>query len=342
MSRGDMWGAPGPSGGWSAPGSSSWGHPGRPPTRTTNGLAVASLVLSLLWLWWVGSLAGVVFGFIALRQIKRSGGGQIGRTPAIIGLVTGLLGLAVLAIAGAGLVATYETANGSARGAIHHIAIHRVAAPAHAGSGAAQVSVKATGYTQSANGAGDLISYGVILHNQSSSAAALHVRLTVTLLDSRGRSLTSGTSTITGIPAGADFYVGGGAVTNVSLRVSSLRTAVKVGSSTSHQFTLPPVARTSVKPGSPGIDSVTGEFRNPYRKQIPSSATIYLVYLNSQGKVVGGDRELSGAVVQPGRTVSFNDQLTSLSFVKAARAEASVDPCSLLGMPSPGNCPATP
>lgn len=52
---------------------------------------MASLVLSLLWLFWLGSLAAVVFGFIALRQIKRAGGGQRGRTPAVIGVVVGVL-----------------------------------------------------------------------------------------------------------------------------------------------------------------------------------------------------------------------------------------------------------
>lgn len=63
--------------------------------RKTNGFAVASLTLALLWPFWLGSLAAVVFGFIALRQLKRAGGTQRGRTPAIISVV---LGLGVLAI----------------------------------------------------------------------------------------------------------------------------------------------------------------------------------------------------------------------------------------------------
>src|SRR4051812_36660439 len=39
-----------------------------------NGLAVASLVTSLLWMGWIGSVLGIVFGHAALRQIRRSAG----------------------------------------------------------------------------------------------------------------------------------------------------------------------------------------------------------------------------------------------------------------------------
>ena len=65
-----------------------------------NRLAVASLVLSLLWLFGLGSLLAVVLGHMALSQIKRTG--EMGRGFAIAGLVLGYLALAVLAL---GLVA---------------------------------------------------------------------------------------------------------------------------------------------------------------------------------------------------------------------------------------------
>ena len=65
-----------------------------------NRMAVASLVLSLLWLFGLGSLLAVVFGHIALSQIKRTG--EMGRGFAIAGLVLGYLALAVLAL---GLIA---------------------------------------------------------------------------------------------------------------------------------------------------------------------------------------------------------------------------------------------
>src|SRR3954447_17900098 len=44
-----------------------------------NGLAIASMVLGIVWLYWVGSILAVIFGHIALSQIKKSGDAQRGR-----------------------------------------------------------------------------------------------------------------------------------------------------------------------------------------------------------------------------------------------------------------------
>ena len=63
---------------------------------TTNGLAVASLVAGLLWLGWFGSILAVIFGHIAIGQIKRSGGRESGTGLAIAGLVLGYMGVATL------------------------------------------------------------------------------------------------------------------------------------------------------------------------------------------------------------------------------------------------------
>jgi hypothetical protein len=51
-------------------------------------------VLGILWLYWVGSILAVIFGHIALSQVRRTGQG--GRGLAIAGLVLGYVGLALL------------------------------------------------------------------------------------------------------------------------------------------------------------------------------------------------------------------------------------------------------
>ena len=66
------------------------------PSRRPNGLAIASVVVGVLWMWWLGSVAAVVMGHIALRQIDRSGGTQIGRGAAVAGLAVGYFALTVL------------------------------------------------------------------------------------------------------------------------------------------------------------------------------------------------------------------------------------------------------
>jgi len=64
------------------------------PPRPTNGLAVASMVLGILWVYWIGSILALVFGYVARDQIKRSGQGGDGM--AIAGIVLGWVGVGFL------------------------------------------------------------------------------------------------------------------------------------------------------------------------------------------------------------------------------------------------------
>lgn len=68
------------------------------PTQRTNGLAIASLVLGILWLYWVGSILALVFGYGAKAQIDRSGGAEGGRGLAIAGIVLGWVGVGTLVL----------------------------------------------------------------------------------------------------------------------------------------------------------------------------------------------------------------------------------------------------
>jgi hypothetical protein len=64
-----------------------------PPSASTNGMAIASLVCSLVGCGCgVGWILGVVFGIIALRQIKQTG--QAGHGLALAGLIVGGIGIA--------------------------------------------------------------------------------------------------------------------------------------------------------------------------------------------------------------------------------------------------------
>ncbi|OBH00731.1 hypothetical protein A5696_15325 [Mycobacterium sp. E2699] len=80
---------PPPAGGYGYP---PPGYP-PPPMVGTNGFAVASLVCSLFgWVcMFIGAFLGIIFGFVALSQIKRTG--QKGRGMAIAGIVIGAIAL---------------------------------------------------------------------------------------------------------------------------------------------------------------------------------------------------------------------------------------------------------
>ena len=66
----------------------------QPPT--TNGYAIASLVLGILWIWWLGSILALAFGYSARRQIKASEGRQTGEGLAVAGIVLGWVGIGTL------------------------------------------------------------------------------------------------------------------------------------------------------------------------------------------------------------------------------------------------------
>ena len=71
------------------------GHPYAPP-RTTNGFAIASMVLGILWLYWFGSILALVFGYVAQSQIRERG--EAGGGMATAGIVLGWIGVGFLAL----------------------------------------------------------------------------------------------------------------------------------------------------------------------------------------------------------------------------------------------------
>jgi len=66
------------------------------PAPKPNGLAIASLVLGILWIYWIGSILALVFGMVGKSQIDKSGGMQSGRGMAIAGIVLGWVGVGFL------------------------------------------------------------------------------------------------------------------------------------------------------------------------------------------------------------------------------------------------------
>jgi len=86
----------------------AYGYTPYAPAQSTNGMAIASMVLGILWIYWIGSALAIIFGFIALSQIKERN--QKGRGMAIAGLILGFIGAGLLVI---GIIALATGAGGS-------------------------------------------------------------------------------------------------------------------------------------------------------------------------------------------------------------------------------------
>jgi hypothetical protein len=71
-------------------------YPSAPAGITTSGLAIASMVLGILWIYWIGSLVALILGYLALREIRQSNGRIEGRGMAIAGIALGWVGAFIL------------------------------------------------------------------------------------------------------------------------------------------------------------------------------------------------------------------------------------------------------
>jgi hypothetical protein len=65
----------------------------RSAARSTSGVAITSLVLSIVWIGGLGSIVGVILGFLARRDIRRSNGAKGGSGFALAGIIIGFAGL---------------------------------------------------------------------------------------------------------------------------------------------------------------------------------------------------------------------------------------------------------
>jgi hypothetical protein len=63
--------------------------------ESMNGLAIASMVVGIVWIYWIGSILAVIFGHVSLNQIKKNPG-QKGKGFAIAGIALGWTGVGIL------------------------------------------------------------------------------------------------------------------------------------------------------------------------------------------------------------------------------------------------------
>jgi hypothetical protein len=61
-------------------------------------MAIAAMVLGIIWLYWIGSILALVFGYVAKSQIDASRGTQGGRGMAVAGIVLGWVGVGTFCI----------------------------------------------------------------------------------------------------------------------------------------------------------------------------------------------------------------------------------------------------
>ena len=61
-------------------------------------MAIASLVMGLLWMYWIGSILAICLGYAARREIRNNPGRIEGQGMATAGIVLGWIGIGMLAL----------------------------------------------------------------------------------------------------------------------------------------------------------------------------------------------------------------------------------------------------
>ncbi len=64
----------------------------------TNALAIASMVLGIFWLYGIGAILALIFGYKARKEIENSWGTQKGRGMATAGIVLGWIGIVAIVV----------------------------------------------------------------------------------------------------------------------------------------------------------------------------------------------------------------------------------------------------
>jgi len=113
-----------------------YGYP--QPTPKTNGLAVASLVLSIVSLLGIGSIVGIVLGFVSRTQIRQSHGAQKGSGLGLAGIIVGFVTLALVLTAVA--IPTFLGVRASTAPVVHLPLVPIVLGEAQAGGSAAPMA----------------------------------------------------------------------------------------------------------------------------------------------------------------------------------------------------------
>jgi hypothetical protein len=176
---------------------------------------------------------------------------------------------------------------------------------------APKVVVAKQGFSQKPDsyGTGSHLSYGLILHNDSSTEDADNVYVIVNMVTADGVLIGSVSKTIPLVQAGSDYAYGDSFGLRTQVAAVSLEITVRVGAHEPKKTrTAPDFANVRIVAGqfAPGfVGEVDGEIVNDNSPLTLTSAGISVVVLDATGTPVGGGSGYSGAALPPNTRFVF-------------------------------------
>jgi hypothetical protein len=180
-------------------------------------------------------------------------------------------------------------------------------------------------------GAGSLVSYGVILANESQQRDALDVKVLVNFVMSDNRLIGSATTRVSDIAAGSQHAMGGELLFLGGAPIDRLEVVVVTGGAGPKSTLFPGLSAVRVVPSpiEPAwAGAVEGEVQNDSPTKSLAQAELSSVVLDADGNVIGGGNSFASAPLPPSSRMFFkiSTGMRAISMSRAASALVSVVP----------------
>lgn len=196
---------------------------------------------------------------------------------------------------------------------------------------AARVVVAKQGWSVRIRSTAAMVSYGLVLRNESPSKDALNVSVLVNFVTADNVLIGSQTTRVSAIPAGGTHMLGNSLAFVGSAPIARLEPVITVAASQPKALHIPPVADVRVLPApfDPGwTGSVEGQLLNDHDSKVLGGTVLSAVVFDHDGNVVGGGSGSSGIPLPPGERVFWKIQsgINAIPVDKAASAQISMEP----------------
>ncbi|HYY02526.1 MAG TPA: hypothetical protein VE736_01445 [Gaiellaceae bacterium] len=193
----------------------------------------------------------------------------------------------------------------------------------------ARIVVVKDGWSVRSQQFGSSASYGVILKNTSPSQDALRVYTLVNFVGPDNRLVGTATTTVSGIPAGQQYALGGQLqFPGGAPDISRLEVVVQIGDRGANKLRQPTITNLIVAPSvfePQWVGAVEGEVSNDALNLELQNTELSTVVFDSAGNVIGGGQGFAFASLPPAAREFFKIQtgLSSIQFARAASAMVS-------------------
>ena len=196
-----------------------------------------------------------------------------------------------------------------------------------------KLTVPAKGWSQrpSSYGPGSSVSYGVQLHNPSTSEDAQNVTVLVNFVDGGNHVMQTATTRIPDVAAGTTFNLGGSASLPGQTPVAKLEVVVQTKQYAKSAPHVPATENVVIDPSQfdpKWVGEVDGTIVNDDASKVLTNAQLSVVLFDATGAIVGGGTGYVFAALPPGTRAYFSATtgFSSIGIDRASTAAISVEP----------------